>query len=282
MTKGAQLRMTKASFPQELRLQVMRASVQYHSSTFHTSAAAPSEDLTEDLKDAATSLFDTQHTFGALYDTLKALAEQAFFEAAIFNAFISVSLSREGDIYSTGPDFDKIAERVQHVELDILIIPELGWEATLKNAMSLCASVRLRSPKLKACVLTVVVQTFQPETNGDDFARGYYGSHDQNPFPKDILAKEPTPGQCLGNTLAKLFAEFAEKDLGVRRFVRIQNFQCDVLAEKTTPHFGPLVAIQSARFKADAYESPSGTSMLAEAYQFARSGEKVAHTFRSG
>lgn len=175
-----------------------------------------------------TSLFDTQHTFGALYDTLKALAEQAFFEAAIFNAFTSVSLSREGDIYSTGPDFDKIAERVQHVELDILIIPELGWEATLKNAMSLCASVRLRSPKLKACVLTVVVQTFQLETNSDEFARGYYGSHDQNPFPKDILAKEPTPGQCLGNTLAKLFAEFAEKDLvcvGSFGF-RISNAMC--------------------------------------------------------
>lgn len=112
----------------------MRASVQYHSSTFRISSTEADEDLTEDLKDAATSLFDTQHTFGALYDTLKELAEQAFFEAAIFNVFTSLSLSREGSMCSTGPDFDKIAERVQHLELDVLISPELGWEATLENA----------------------------------------------------------------------------------------------------------------------------------------------------
>ena len=279
MTKGAQLRMTKASFPQELRLQVMKASVQYHSSTFRIPATATSETLTEDLKDAATSLFDTQHTFGALYDTLKVLAEQAFFEAAIFNVYTSVSLSREGNIYSTGPDFGNIAERVQHLELDVLILPELSWEATLENAMSLWASLRLRSPKLKACVFTAVVQTFHPESTDDEFAREYYGSYDQNPFPKDILPKEPTSGQCLGNTLAKLFAGFAEKGVGVRRFIRIQNFQCGVFRKTATPHYGPLVAVQSARSKADASESPSGTSMLTEAYQFARSGEKVAHIF---
>jgi hypothetical protein len=282
MTKGAQLRMTKASFPQELRLQVMRASVQYHSSTFRISSTEADEDLAKDLKDAATSLFDTEHTFGALYDTLKKLADQAFFEAAIFNVFTSFSLSREGSTYSTGPDFDKIAERVQHLELDILIPPELGWEATLENATSLWTSVRLRSPKLKACVLTVVVQTFHQESSGDDFALGYYGTHDRDPFPKDILSTEPTPGQYLSNTLAKLFAEFAKKGLGVRRFVRIQHFQCEDVAEKATPHFGPLVAVQSARFKADAHGSPCGTSMLTEAYQFARSGEKASHTFRSG
>ena len=280
MTRGAQLRMTKASFPQELRLQVMRASVQYHSSTFHISAAAPSETLAKTLKNAVTSLFDTQHTFGALHDTLKALAEQAFFEAAIFNVFTSLSLSREGNMYSTGPYFDKIAERVQHLQLDALIPPELDWEATLEIAMSLWASIRLRSPKLKACVFTVMVQTIHHEPNDDELACEYYGSHGQNPFPKDILSKEPTPGQYLGNTLTKLFAEFAEKGPGVRRFIRIQHFQGDLQAETATPHFGPLVAVQSARSKADAYESPSGTSMLTEAYQFARSGEKVAHTFR--
>lgn len=280
MTKGAQLRMTKASFPQELRLQVMKASVQYHSSTFHIPATASSETLTETLKDAATSLFNTQHTFGALYDTLKVLAEQAFFEAAIFKISTRISLSREGKIYSTSPEIGKIAERVQHLEHRVLMQPELGWEATLDKATSLWASLRRRSPKLKACVFTVVVRTFHhPRSRGHGLVRGYYGSHNQNPFPKDILPRELTPGQCLGNTLTKLFAESAEKGVGARRFIRIQHFQYNVLAKTATPHYGPLVAVQSARSKADAYESPSGTSMLAEAYQFARSGEKVAHRF---
>ena len=280
MTKGAQLRMTKASFPQELRLQVMKASVQYHSSTFRIPATATSETLTEDLKDAATSLFDTQHTFGALYDTLKALAEQAFFEAAIFKVYTSDFRFSEADMYSTDPDFGNIAERMQHLELRVLILPELGWEATLENATSLWASLRIRSPKLKACVFTVVVQTFHhPALNGDKIYREYYGSHNQDPFPKDILPREPTPGQCLGNTLSKLFAEFADKGVGARRFIRIQHFQYNVLAETATPHYGPLVAVQSAGSKADAYESPSGTSMLTEAYQFARSGENVTHIF---
>jgi len=87
MTRGAQLCMTNASFPQELRLQIMRASVVYHSSTFKVTSWTISDDYTS----AVTSLFDTQHTNGALHDMLMELGEQALFEAAIFRVHMSLS-----------------------------------------------------------------------------------------------------------------------------------------------------------------------------------------------
>lgn len=280
MTKGAQLRMTNASFPQELRLQVMKAGVRYHSSTFNISSSPLC--ITSLLGDIATSLFDTQHTVGAVYDLLRKLAEQAFFEATIFKVQTDISFSRakDGKMYNVIPHFEEIAEHVHHLELKVRILPILGWEATLENAASLWTSLRLSSPKLKACVLTVVVRSLhQYPVNGIHV--GYYNTNDDAPFPKEILQEGPLEDECLGNTLTKLFAEFAEKGPGVRRFVRIQHLQCDRWKESATPHYGPLVAVHHARSDADARESPEGLSMLTAAYQFARTGEKTEHHFRA-
>lgn len=280
MTKGAQLRMTNASFPQELRLQVMKASVRCHSSTFNISSSPLG--MTNLLKGIATSLFDTQHTFGAVYDTLRQLAEQAFFEATIFKVHTGSSFSRakDGKMYDSGPLYDEIADRVQHLELQVRIMPILGWEATLQNAASLWTSLRLSSPKLTACVLTVVVRSIHRyPVNGVHV--GYYNTNDPAPFPKEMLQETPLEDECLGNTLTKLFAEFTEKGPGVRRFVRIQHLQCDRWKETATPHYGPLVAVQHARSGADARESPEGLGMLTTAYQFARTGEKIEHHFRA-
>jgi hypothetical protein len=280
MTKGAQLRMTNASFPQELRLQVMKASVRCHSSTFKI--ASDERGYTNLLADKAACLFDTQHAFGAVYDTLRELAEQAFFEATIFKVHTGASSSRakDGKMYDTGPLYDELAERVQHLEFKVRIMPLLGWEATLKNAASLWASLRLSSPSLKACVLTVVVRSIhQYPVNGVHV--GYYNTNDPAPFPKEMLQETPLEDECLGNTLTKLFAEFAEKGPGVRRFVRIQHLQCDRWKESATPHYGPLVAVHHTRSGADARESPEGLDMLTAAYQFARTGEKIEHHFRA-
>ena len=115
MTESAQMRMTNASFPQELRLQVMKASVRYHSSTVNLSPETHGK--TNFLTNNAKSLFDTQHTFGAVYDTLKELAEQALLETAIFKLHTSNSSSRskDDDKYDVAPLFYKLAERVQHL-----------------------------------------------------------------------------------------------------------------------------------------------------------------------
>jgi hypothetical protein len=133
MTKGAQLRMMNASFPQELRLQVLKASVRYHSSTF--TIPSTTRGNTNLLTDKPTSLFDTQHTSGAVYETLRDLAEQAFFETVIFKLQTSISFVRfdHGDMYGIAPLFYELAEHMQHVELTIRILPEVGWEATLRT-----------------------------------------------------------------------------------------------------------------------------------------------------
>lgn len=275
MTKGAQLRMANASFPHELRLQVMKASLRCHASTFNISSTASSDTFTSNLKDAVTSLLDTQHTSDAICDTLKELAEQAFFETAIFKVNTSISFSRyrDGKMYEIPPLFYEIAERVQHIELTIGILPELDWESTLKNAAKLWTSLRLNCPKLKACVFTVVVRFMN-----ENWLFGYVNGSDNAPFPKEILREGKLHGECLGNTLTKLFAEFAEKGPGVRRFVRVQHLQCDPSTKSATPHYGPLVAIHSAQSEAGALEDPGGVSMLTGAYQFARIGGKVRHT----
>ena len=212
MTKSAQLRLTNASFPQELRLQVMKASVLYHSSPLNIFHDTDSDATTKKITNAAKFLFDTRHASGALYNTLKELAEQAFFEAAIFRVHTCISLHGSSECKIIARLHDEILERVQHLELTIRILPRLGWEATLENAASLWTSLRLISPKLKACVLTVVVQSLDHRFD-PSITAAYYSSDDQSPFPEKMLDKGPLDGECLSNTLMKLFAEFAEKGL---------------------------------------------------------------------
>jgi hypothetical protein len=277
MTKGAQLRMMDASFPQELRLQVMKASVRYHSSTFTIPSIARGN--TNLLTDKATSLFDTQHTSGAVYETLRELAEQAFFETVIFKLQTSISFVRfgHGDMYGIAPLFHELAEHMQHVELTIRVLPEVGWEATLKNAVSLWKSLRLGCPKLQACVFTVEVRFIH-----EDVFTGYYSSNDHAPFLRNMLHEEgPPDGECLGKTLTKLFAKFADKGPGMLRFVRVQHLQCDPRKQSATPHYGPLVAVPSSKLEAGIPERPIAARMLTGAYQLARTGEEIEHTFRA-
>jgi hypothetical protein len=81
MTEGAQRRFADASFPPELRLEVMKASVSYHAPTFEIT----SESTFDNVKKAAASLFDKQHyTSDAVNTTLQETAEQALVETCIF------------------------------------------------------------------------------------------------------------------------------------------------------------------------------------------------------
>ncbi|GAB7336379.1 hypothetical protein MBLNU13_g09105t2 [Cladosporium sp. NU13] len=278
MVKGAQLRMTNASFPQELRLQVMKASVLYHSPTFNISSATQSR--TDDFVHAVGSLFDKQQTSGALYDTLRELAEQALFETAIFKVQKCISQIKLGALHSTAPLLDEVGGRVQHLELIAHVFPALSWQATLKEATKVWKSLKHQLPNLKACVLSAVFRSYKEFIYfGGNANGGYYASSDQTPFPKELVREGSMPGESLGSTLTKLFAEFMEKGPGVRRFVRIQQVQFDLFTDTVTPHYGPLVAVRSTRTGADAQESSSGASMLNEAYRLVRSGKKSEHTF---
>ena len=154
MTKGAQLRMANTTFPQELRLQVMKASVLYHLPTFIISSTTHS--TSDDFTDALASLFDRQQPDGALHDTLKDLAEQALFETAIFKVQKCLSQIKLSDMHSTAPLLNEAGDRVRYLELIAHVFPGVTCQATLEEATNAWKSLKDRLPKLKACVLTVV------------------------------------------------------------------------------------------------------------------------------
>ena len=277
MVKSAQLRMTDPSFPQELRLRVMKHSVLYHSPTFNISSTTQSR--TDDLVHAVHSLFDKQQTSGSLYDMLRELAEQALFETAIFKVQKCLSQIKLSALHSSAPLLDEVGGRVQHLELIAHVFPALSCQATLKEATKVWRSLKHQLPNLKVCVLSTVFRSYEEFIYfGGNANGGYYVSRDQTPFPEELSREGSVPGEFLGNTLTKLFAEFMEKGPGVRRFVRIQQVQFDLFTDTVTPHYGPLVAVRSTRAGADAHES-SGASMLSEAYRLVRSGERAEHTF---
>jgi hypothetical protein len=266
MTKGAQQRMTNATFPQELRLQVMKASVLYHSPTFKISSST--QNNTGDFTDAVKSLFDTQHAFGTLYETLWNLAEQVFFETAIFQVHIKLS-----DGHITAPLLDEAGGRVQHLELIARVLPGVSCEATLKEAAKVWTSLRHHTPNLKACVFTVVFRSCA------DLYPDHYYTNNETPFPITLLLDTHIPGECLGVTLTQLLAEFAEKGPGVRRFVRIRHLRCDVWRKTATSHCGPLIAVHSSRLEADAPGNLGGRSLLTEAYRLRRAAEEAEPRF---
>jgi len=270
MIKGAKLRMTNTSFPQELRLQVMKASVAYHAPTFNISPTTHSN--TDDFVDACVSLFDTHPTDGALYDILKGLAEQAFLESAIFKLRRCLSPYKEEDMHSTAPLLEEVGERVHHLELIARTYPAVSCKATVKEATKIWTELKRHCPNLKVCVLTVVFQSCKQGKPGLDHP-DHYIIETEEPFPEELLrtpSRSGGRGGFLGNTLTALFYDFAEKGPGVRRFVRIQHLRGEEEKElKVTPHFGPLVKVHSA----------SGSSMLTEAYQHARTGASSLHKY---
>jgi hypothetical protein len=277
MVKGAQLRMTDTSFPQELRLQVMKASVLYHSPTFTISSTTRSN--TDDIALAMRSLFTKQQTSDALCDTLRELAEQAFFETSIFKVQKCLSQIKLGAFHSTAPFLDESGERVQHLELIAHVFPTVNCQAMLKEAATIWTSLKHRLPNLKACVLTVVFRSCEGYLSvGQNALNGFYTSFYENPFLDGPLREGSMSSECLGNKLTKLFADFAEKGPGVRRFVRIQHVTCHEFALIATPHYGPLVAIRLSGLDTDVHESPSGADMLTKAYRFARTGTRFRYT----
>jgi hypothetical protein len=120
MTEGAQRRFADASFPPELRLEVMKASVSYHAPTFEIT----SESTFDDVKKAAASLFDKQHyTSDAVNTTLQQTAEQALLETCIFKVerdFESESNSNELNFTrSMAPLFDTIGAHIHFLEISV-------------------------------------------------------------------------------------------------------------------------------------------------------------------
>lgn len=256
----------------------MKASVLYHSPTFNISSTTQSR--TDDFMYAVRSLFGEQQKSGALYDTLRELAEQAFFETAMFKVQKCLSQIKLIHLHSTAPLLEEAGERVHHLELIAHIFPALSCQATLKEATKVWRSLKHSCPNLKACVLTVVFRSYEPlYFLGGNANGGYYACGDLTPFPKELSREGPRLGEFLGNTLVQLFARFAEQGPGVRRFVRLQHVQFDVFTDTVKPHYGPLLTIHSARSDADAHESLSGAIMLSRSYKLTRCGRRTEHKF---
>lgn len=294
MTKDAQLRMTSEGFPQELRLQVMRASVMYHASTFSVDSGDTEDEFllkelttsfypqpkSDNITDAAASLFDTQHTVGALHDTLKELAEQALFKATIFKVYKYFFRARENknavdSIGCIAPLIQRSGKHVQHLELVTHLLPANSYQHTLMEAMDIWTLLKHQCPTLKACVFTLAIRTSSHRMNSD-ISRGVFSVDDcEAKFPAALLQRRGEQNQSLGSTIGKLFAEFAEEGPGARRFIRIQHLQCDHVPDIMRPQYGPLVTVHSAISEAQTHGDPKGADLLAKAYRLERTGETI-------
>jgi hypothetical protein len=80
MIRSALRRFAGDSFPPELRLEVMKASVLYHAPMFQITF----ESTFDDVAKAAKKLFDQQHTTNDVSAILQQTAEQALLETCIF------------------------------------------------------------------------------------------------------------------------------------------------------------------------------------------------------
>jgi hypothetical protein len=116
MIRSALRRFAGDSFPPELRLEVMKASVLYHAPMFQITF----ESTFDDVAKAAKKLFDQQHTTNDVSAILQQTAEQALLETCIFKVQKVERMCGSSALnftHSMAPLFDVIDARIHHLEI---------------------------------------------------------------------------------------------------------------------------------------------------------------------
>jgi hypothetical protein len=291
MTQGAQRRFADASFPPELRLQVMKASVSYHAPTFDITPKSTFDDVTK----AATSLFDTQHTTDAIDAVLQQTAEQALLETSIFKVERDPK-SHVNELNSTrsmAPLLDIIGACIRHLKISMHAIPLSNGFADTGKAQKTLHELKPRLPRLKTCILTVKIPTWSlgnlnstNNSNGSTLRSGlnfYHVDNDEAIFPVYLLGNEYVENQELKGLLTGLFDTFAEKGPGMRRFVRMMQMHCNQKAPSIVCHYGPLVKVHDAHMDDSPHVISSGADIVTAAFRFARTGHlagQMKHLWR--
>jgi hypothetical protein len=256
MTQGAQRRFADSSFPPELRLEVMRASVLYHAPTLEISLQSRFDDVTK----AASSLFDKQYATDAVNAVLQQTAEQALLETCIFKVERfrhSWGLYGLDFTHSMASLLDVIGAHIHHLEICVNFEPSGRCPRAVEQAARTFQELKLHFPKLKTCILATKIHTWgldssSSESDWDEFfpsSEFYHVYPNQAMFPVDLLVKQSIPSQSLGGMFTELFSAFAEKGPGMRRFVRMLQVHMNEKALGAACHYGPLVEVHETKME---------------------------------
>lgn len=281
MIQGAQRRFADASFPPELRLLVMKASVSYHARTFEISLMTTARDLAQ----AAAALFNPNPTSAAVHATLQQTAEQALLETCIFKV---ERIFNPFDLHTThgiAPLLETIGARIRHLEIHLdTSSSHQPYEKLVKASDSHKTLQRLQRlyPNLKSCLLTLELRMcFNPIANhtSPPFLTPAIADH-KSPFPAGLLQGEFKQDQDIAHILAELFSVFAEKGPAVHRFVRLLHVQYDEAKRTAVYNYGPLVTAYDPKMNARPQGVAGGAQMVSEAYRCARTAQEVRNVSR--
>lgn len=291
IAKEAHKRFASASFPSELRLQVMKAGVLQSTSWWqvrrdHTVdyiwSAAFSSLFPPELWNPKRERFDTSWLDAETRRCLANIAKQAFLETAIIKYQADFrDPGWEGDIpsFKLPPLLACVGPRIHHLDLFIRVRtnsfarPQNGYYARM--AIRCMDSLKLHFPNLKACVLTLDVHFRECST----FLATAMHASPLAQFDERLLQMitasthtEDRGIKTLRDEITKLFKEFVAVGPGKRKFVRIRlrSILNDPLrgGQQAEKHFtyGPLV--RAGRVDGD--EASLGARLLNAAYRLER------------
>ena len=293
MVSDVQKLFVSASFPPELRLQVMKAGVP-HNTTSKLSLRLAMKTI-EGLRNEAHRLllFPLREYWYQLdvwadeetSNIIRSTAEQAFLETVIFKLGIDETLPilEDGDWTSGLSSIPAvIGSRIHYLHLNTLIegygnpndqqlYLDVAW---CRKAPSYMEKLKLHFPILKGCVLTIDL---------------YFGTmYELPPQPFDLRVLQLTTDRawtdadfgCSGPSLvadaSNLFDAFVSNAPGKTQFVRLRWFTS--ASYDTDPgksvYFGPLIKVECEKMAAEPENGSFGTQLFERAYRLGRSSER--------
>ena len=297
MVSDVQKLFTSASFPPELRMQVMKAGVPYN--TTSKLSLRPSMKTIEGLKNEAHDLLlfpPREHWYQLdvwadeeTSNIIRSTAEQAFLQTAMFKLSIEGALPIVGDEdWMSGlPSIPAmIGSRLHYLELNTTIQCHLDlYDQHLYLDVDWCGKAatyieeefELHFPNLKACVLTLDLsfskmygRTLHPfDQRALEWATGTDDDYDYFETSLPVEA-------------SSLFDSFAARGPGTSRFVRIRFFPGTLHGEHTNGivHYGPLVKLDRETMAAESEEGSLGTKLFEGAYRLSRTCGQPAASAR--
>lgn len=295
MVSDVQKHFAKASFPPELRLQVMKAGVPYNT-TCKLSTFRSMKTMT-DLRNEAHSFLlfpPRQHWYQLdpwadeeISDIVKSTAEQAFLEIVIFKLAINRSLPTAIDqdwISGLSSFATTIGPRIHFLNLTTTIHGTYGpydqllpWDVTWCRSIVTCMNMlKRRFTNLKACVLTL------------DVGINWFGTPRDEPFNQVILLQDTRThidfkpvGMNLAAEATRLFDAFVTEGPGKSQFIRMRLLSRGLDVGEIVEgysfvplHYGPLVKVDLLKMAAVSQIESFGAQLLKDAYRLERTGRQ--------
>jgi hypothetical protein len=287
-------RFASASFPPELRLQVMKAGI-----PCGTTCELSRNKLMKTVRDLIAEAYDLllsppqqKHSYERdpwadleSAEVIRRRAEQAFWETVIFKFGVGVAVPTPF-YYDWGCGLaylsKTIGAQIRHLHLVSLVEGLYGpygeqyplAVASLQKDVKNMDTVKLRFPNLKACVLTLDFRVHPVDV---------FTSHRYPPFDQSFLlwaGRTETDTSHINTTVAaevaSLFDAFVAKGPGRSQFVRIrymcasQPLHADGGKLYEPFCYGPLVKVDCEKMAKDSPDESFGTQLLKHAHQLAR------------